>query len=197
MRKTRFCALSGLGVVVLASSTAFAQTPPPSTEAGQSPPAPEPYVPFVAVTWSPIHLTLPVFELTGEVRVMPKMGVALVLGAGSVTVDDGGPKVKVSVYEVGGQFRYYVLGDFRHGMQLGAELLYLHASGSTSVESAVAAGTAVGPFLGYKFTAGIGFTFDAQLGFERLFLAGQSSSGSSSSDAKTIPMLNLNVGWSF
>ena len=173
--------------------------PAPVTQVGQDPPAAaEPYVPFLAVTWSPIHISLPVLELTGEVRVMPKMGVALVLGGGSVTVDDlGGPKTKVRLFEVGGQFRYYVLGDFRHGMQLGAELAYIHATGSTSSESAVAAGTAVGPFLGYKFTAGIGFTFDAQLGVQRLFLAGESSSGATASEAKFIPLLNLNVGWSF
>jgi hypothetical protein len=170
----------------------------PVPQLGQNPPpAPEPYVPFLAITWSPIHLALPVIELTGEVRVMPKMGLALLLGAGSVTVEETVPKTKVSVFEIGGQFRYYVLGDFRHGMQLGAELAYLHASGSTTTQSAIVAGTAVGPFAGYKFTAGVGFTFEAQLGVQRMFLAGESSNGNTASESKFIPLLNLNVGWSF
>ena len=41
-----------------------------------------------------------------------------------------------------------------------------------------------------------GFTFDAQLGFEHV--SARASSGTSTAGDKTfIPLLNLNVGWSF
>ena len=67
---------------------------------------------------------------------------------------------------------------------------------SDSNLSAKGEGVAVGPFLGYKYTADVGFTFDAQLGIERVF-AKATSGSSNASDSTYVPLLNLNVGWSF
>ena len=90
--------------------------------------------------------------------------------------------------------RVYVIGDFRHGMQLGGEVLYLHLNDDRL--SATGEGLAVGPFLGYKIMIDAGFTFDAQLGFEHV--SARANSGTSTANDKSIiPLLNLNVGWSF
>ena len=79
-------------------------------------------------------------------------------------------------------------------MQLGAELLYLHLDAKEIV--ATGEGVAIGPFIGYKVMIDAGFTFDAQLGFEHI--SARATSGSSSdSEKEYIPLLNLNVGWSF
>jgi hypothetical protein len=157
----------------------------------------------VSITISPIHLTLPVLELTGEFRVLDKLGLAVVVGGGKVTPDGLlglPPPPAIPVWEAGVQARYYVLGDFRHGMQVGGELMYLHASAEQGTASAVAHGVSVGPFLGYKVMADIGFTFDCQLGYQFMGVGasgtdGQTSSSQSSSDSGVL--LNLNVGWSF
>jgi hypothetical protein len=107
----------------------------------------------------------------------------------------GDPNLRHAL-ELGAQACYYVLGDFRHGMQLGAELLYLHLSDAhVSIDGE---GVAVGPFVGYKFTADVGFTFDTQLGVEYVGARAMSSAtGGSASGSRYIPLLNINVGWSF
>jgi len=157
-------------------------------------PAPEP-LPRVSITFSPIHLVLPVLEVTTEVRIAPPASVAVILGAGRVTAD--GADEAATVTELGIQGRYYPIGRRRHRMQVGAELLYIHGEGTSGGATATADGVAIGPFVGYKFTAGIGFTFDAQLGFQRVGIGASSSDGQTAEDKDWIPLINLNVGWSF
>jgi hypothetical protein len=192
---------------VLVGPSAFAQTsaPPPASYPGYPPPtayapgwvpAPPPEPPHprrvFSLTISPLHLFLPVVELTGEARVHDKVGVAVVGGAGKYT--DDSVNISATVYELGAQVRFYVLGDFRQGLQLGAELLYLHLNAPDIV--ATGEGLAIGPFIGYKIIVDAGFTFEAQLGFEHVSAQAQSG-GSSESQKDYIPLLNLNIGWSF
>lgn len=214
----RCAALFGLIVVsLLVSSGVVAQTnPPPSPPAGAPPPPgypPPGYPPGVyappgwapppppaehprrvfSLTISPIHLFLPVVELTGEARVHDKVGIALVGGAGKYS-DPNISGISATVIEAGGQVRAYVIGDFRHGMQVGGEVLYVHLNDDRVAISGE--GLAIGPFLGYKIMIDAGFTFDAQVGFEHIS-ARASSSTSTANDRSFIPLLNLNVGWSF
>ena len=120
-----------------------------------------PYDKHVSVTFSPIHLATSIVELTTEVRVGDKVGLAGIIGVGR---PEG-----YNAHELGVQARYYLLGDFDHGMQLGAELLNLHITVPSGSISASGQGTAIGPFLGYKIAARVGFTFEIQLGAEYLF----------------------------
>jgi hypothetical protein len=181
-------------------AVAFAATDgesPPQTRGPRAEGRPKP-LPTFSLTFSPLHLLLPVVELTGELRVHDKVGVALVVGAGKISDTVSNVKLTASVVEVGAQLRGYVVGDFRHGMQLGAEVLYLHLS--TTDVSARGAGVAVGPFLGYKYVAPIGFTVDVQLGVEYVAARATATDGSqsaSNSNSTVIPLLNANVGWSF
>jgi hypothetical protein len=97
----------------------------------------------------------------------------------------------------------YPLRDFS-SLQLGAEVLYLHVSTNrfegATVEAA-AGGVALGPFIGYKLITAIGFTFFAQGGFEYLAARAEATDSQGNTDhneqAAFIPLLNLNVGWSF
>ena len=151
-----------------------------------------PYDKQVSVTISPIHLTLPIVELTAEVRAADKAGVAAIAGVGKAS---GYP-----AWELGAQGRYYLLGSFDHGMQIGGEVLYLHMSTNQGAVQASGAGGAVGPFIGYKIAARFGLTFDVQLGAEYLFATANASNGASTattSDSRLVPLLNLNLGWSF
>lgn len=152
---------------------------------------------------SPLHLLLPVIELTAEARLSRNLGVSVLGGYGSVRPPTS--NVRFDVWEVGGQFTSYPVGHFDHGMQLGIEAVYLGVSGndSTGNVKVAAAGTgfAAGPFLGYKLATKVGFTFNVQGGVEYVIVQAdaKSSTGATSSAEATrwIPLVNANVGWSF
>jgi hypothetical protein len=180
----------------------------PATAAAQAGSAPTGVVELghprrvLSVTFSPLHLVLPVFEVTAEVRALDKLGIAAVLGGGRVSEEATAtdPALSAPVVELGLQARYYLLGDFRHGLQLGAEAMYIHVSDDVETVSATVHGLSAGPFLGYKYTADVGFTFDGQVGFQRLGLSGEASDGTqvvTEQQSDWSLLLNLNVGWSF
>jgi hypothetical protein len=155
-----------------------------------------------SLTISPIHLVLPVVELTGELRVADKLGLGLVAGLGriqSTTVSGSGlADAAYTAVELGAQVRYYLFGSFEHGLQLGAEALYVYLDRDSTISAAATGeGLAVGPFLGYKIASNLGFTFEAQAGAQAMVAKAKSGSTLTSSSKGVIPLLNLNVGWSF
>ena len=147
----------------------------------------------VTVTWSPIHLVLPLVELEGEYNVAPHMGVGAIIGAGRVSSEDD--TVTATAIEAGAQLNYYFLDRFS-GLHAGLEGIYLHLGDVEQDTTASGAGFAVGPYAGYKLMTSVGITFVAQLGVSYLAFNAKTST-QSSSDSKISPLLNLNVGWSF
>ncbi len=153
---------------------------------------------------SPVHLILPVFELNAEVRAVDHFGIAAIGGYGSVTAQDGlGETTRFDAYEVGGQLIWYPMHEF-DGLEVGAELLYINVN-TDSVQGqdvkGVADGLAFGPMIGYKLLTSGGFTFVAQGGFEYVDYNAEANdtSGNSATDSRSdfIPLINLNIGWSF
>lgn len=204
------------------------QLPPPTTTATPAPapaPTPPPANPpkeeeeppredhRVAILISPIHLIFPVVEITAEIRLHRQIGVAVIGAIGSIdpyqfesTKPPPGIKTgRFTVWEAGAQFVGYPVGHFDHGMQLGAELLYLGIAGSaesaTNSASGTAQGLSVGPFIGYKFTAKVGFSLAVQGGVGyyavRSDVKDAQGRAASSSDSDFTPILNINVGWAF
>ena len=108
-----------------------------------------------------------------------------------------------TTFELGAQGNYYLIGGFDHGMQLGAELLYTYSSGDVSEDiSFSGTGLAFGPYVGYKVAAGFGLTFNIQAGGAVMLARGSAedkSSGQSGSGTGggILPILNINLGWSF
>jgi hypothetical protein len=156
-----------------------------------------------SLTISPFHLAMPVVELTGEYALSQDFGIAGIAGFGQMTAENNlGEEKDIPVLELGGQLDYYAVGSFRHGMQVGAELLWIKISPPENEGVTVSAnGIAVGPLLGYKWAARFGLTLMAQLGWEFLFAQaeaqdrnGQEIEGSA--EGQTL-LLNLNAGWSF
>jgi hypothetical protein len=156
-----------------------------------------------SLTISPFHLLLPVVELTGEYALSQDFGLAGIAGFGQITQENRlGDELDIPVLELGGQLDYYAVGSFRHGMQVGAELLWLKIYPPKNRGVTVTAnGIAVGPLLGYKWAARFGLTFMVQLGYEFLLAQslakdqnGQEIEGST--DTHTV-LLNMNAGWSF
>src|SRR5690349_21050705 len=82
--------------------------------------------PRIAITVSPVHLAIPMAEVTTEIRVADKLGIAAVVGLGAFR--DQATNMRVSLYEGGLSARYYVTGSFGTGVQIGAEALYVHAA---------------------------------------------------------------------
>lgn len=165
-----------------------------------------PIVHDFALTVSPLHLIVPMLELTGELRLGEDFGVAAVLGFGrlsdEVTRADGTLEdERLTIYEGGAQLRYYLLGNFEQGLQIGVEGLYVYVDrDEDETLDASAEGLTVGGFLGYKYTAGGGFTAEAQVGMGYLVVDGRGeASGETTreSDEDTVPLLNINLGWSF
>ena len=162
--------------------------------------------PFLSLTLSPLHLFFPLVELQVEGRVVPHFGVAVIAGAGSITSKSRVPGVsdqKFNAYELGAQLVGYPLQSFE-SLQLGAELMWVKVSTKTfngQQITADAGGVALGPFVGYKLVTHVGFTFFAQGGFQYMVVKADAADnlGNTASDERSafIPLLNLNVGWSF
>jgi hypothetical protein len=113
------------------------------------------------------------------------MSTAAILGVGKVT-DEG---QTYRIWEVGGQFRYYLFGSFSHGMMLGADVGYVDVNGQIEHAMDYLVGTRAGGFLGYKRTMKSGFTAEAQIG--PVYVWGNADN----SELQTL--MNLKVGWSF
>ena len=150
--------------------------------------------PRVSITVSPVHLALPVGEVTAEVRLHRTFGIAAIAAAGAVRVD--GIDNRIAVYEGGLSARYYVTGSFRSGLQLGAEAIYLHANTTGDTMAVRAEGLGLAPFAGYKWTGRSGLTLEGQLGVTYLVARAESETASDD-DSRVGPMLNLNIGYSF
>lgn len=155
------------------------------------------------ISISPLHLLAPIVELTGEVRVDRHIGIAGIAGVGSLRTSKSAPRF--TVWEVGAQFLGYPVGHFDHGIQVGVEAVYLGVAGEAGSGSAqvtgLGQGFAVGPLLGYKFASDIGFSLNIQGGVQYLVARAEATAkdgtSASASDSAWIPLLNLNLGWSF
>jgi hypothetical protein len=157
----------------------------------------------VSLTMSPIHLLLPVFELMLEARPVDHLGLALIGGAGSVKSSSSSGSEKFSAYELGAQVVWYPMKPF-HGLVVGAEALYVKVESDELSEGEVrgsGTGLAVGPLVGYKVLTSGGFTFVAQGGLEYIAVQAEASdkagNSSEADDSRWIPLVNLNLGWSF
>ncbi len=140
----------------------------------------------MSITISPFHLLCPELHLTGELRLAPKMSIAAILGAGRIT-DEG---KRSSIWEVGGQFRYYLFGSFTHGMMLGVDAGYIDVDTQIKNPIAYLVGAHAGGFVGYKFSMKNGFTAEIQIG--PIYLWGESAE---TSELQTLE--NFKVGWLF
>jgi hypothetical protein len=218
MRPLHVLAALPLAITVLfAAPRAAMAADPPKTDAPKSDPssagaetksgdevAKEETDRTVYLAISPLHLILPVVHLTGEARLGRQFGAALIGGYGGISVDDGlGGRMKFTVWEVGGQFVSYPVGHFDHGMQLGAQALYVGLSGDQNIGSVkitgAGTGLGVGPFVGYKLATKVGFSFNVQGGVQYMAVRATASTtgdSASASGSQFGPILNINVGWS-
>jgi hypothetical protein len=151
---------------------------------------PEPPLPRYALTFSPIYLAVPMGKVSAEVRVNNKVGVSALAGLGWLTFTAPPVKTHLILYQVGAQGRYYVIGNFRHGVQLGAEVAYLHDTSPFRNQYPLSSDAlSLAPFVGYKYTMRVGFTVETQLGYDLLLASGTSG--------ESVVLFDIRIGWSF
>ncbi len=141
--------------------------------------------------------TVQLFEVTGEYRVLDKVGVVAYGGWGPWSDPSG---MKGSNYVVATQGLFYPFGYFEHGMQAGLEAVYIGTTGGTASVKGGASTFGAGPLLGYKIATNVGFTFEAQAGADYLAARASASDGTISSTASSsqwVPRLRIQLGWSF
>lgn len=159
--------------------------------------------PTFSLTAQPLHAVVPALEITGEFAMSRNLGVSAIAGFGVPTAkDDQGDKFSVPQLELGGQVLAYPFGSFRHGMQLGAEALWVkfflpEHKGVTANGN----GLILGPLAGYKWAARFGLTFSAQGGWGFMFFKAKAKNSNGeeveASGDDSGPIINGNMGWSF
>ncbi len=150
----------------------------------------------VSVTLSTIPLIEPVVQVTAEWNVHEDIGFAAYLGAGG----DGGPAVGAGV-----QVAWYLLGDFDHGLQIGGDLLYAFVDRNSITDTYEGEKSiGVGPFVGYKLILPFGFTLNLQGGARFTIskdhieeIIGRTLYSYYHYGEEILPIVNVNVGWSF
>jgi hypothetical protein len=180
---------------------------PPPAEArlpsAPSFPLPEPEPRNLSITVSPLRLLVPLIEVQVELR-LGSFGIALLGGAGQVTIDGGElDGERLAAYELGAIFTGYPLETFEN-LTLGAEVLWLKLDADELGDDRIdgfASGVATGPLIGYKTIGDTGFTFSVQGGIAYVVVHAEASNAFDEyeeEDEQTwIPLVNLNLGWSF
>ena len=176
--------------------------------------------PAFSVTVSPAHLWFGALEAMGEVALGRRFSAALVAGWGPRAIDatNGMTSHWVAATELGAQVRWYPIGDFTGGLQLGAEVLQLWTAGDDESHLLLdRKGLTVAAFTGVKWVWWPAVTLDVQLGVNLLqagagwhgpdwfWRAGGSggaacagSGGCAASSGNAFPLLlNGNLGWSW
>jgi hypothetical protein len=134
------------------------------------------------LSFSPIHLTRPIVELTGEMRISPKWSVAVITGAGTI--------YRQAYWNAGMQLLAYPIGNFERGLQLGVETQYAGFAGGLppNIVTGIVNTPTVAPLIGFKWTFS-SFTISSQ--------AGAAFAPLGESGRRFSSVYNLNVGWSF
>jgi hypothetical protein len=159
--------------------------------------APQPSLPRYSLTFSPLYLAVPMGEVSAEMRVRDKLGVSALAGLGWVTFTSPPLKTHLIIYELGTQGRYYVLGNFRHGMVLGGEVAYIHLSSPFEDQVQLSSDAlSLAPFVGYKYTMKVGFTVEAEVGYDFLLARGTLDSETNRATTSVV-LFDVRIGWSF
>jgi hypothetical protein len=171
------------------------------------------------VTIQPILLAIPIGVVMYEARLTEEMSFAIFGGYGQFEYERDGETVDATVYGAGTQVRFYAFDRHlddraRFGEpHAGIQAMWAHGEGAEEDGGFMGAfGDEVwgrgeqfmtGPFVGYKYTAGFGFTVEVQAGAmvgARYSYGGEGNTGADDAgkwEFKWMPLANLGVGWSF
>lgn len=168
---------SPLGLLLAAAIAAF-----PRVAAAEEKKEEEERPKTAYLSFSPVHLTRPIFEMTGEMALSRKWSVSVTAGAGTI--------YRQAYWNAGMQLLAYPVGNFERGLQLGVETQYASFAGglSSNTVTGIVNTPAIAPVIGFKWTFS-SFTVSTQAGVAFAPLGSEARRFSS--------VYNLNVGWSF
>lgn len=150
-----------------------------------------------SISFSPIHLLLPVVEAQVEVYLGERLSLAAIGGGGQATVTSGDVKETFTVWELGGQLRFYFHGSSEEGAHVGSEVLWARVEGDVDGTGALGNGLAAGIMAGYKWVWDGGFLIDLNGGAAYAVARAESDDGDEAEDSRVLPILNFNLGWAF
>lgn len=154
-------------------------------------------LPALAVTLGlvPLAQSPRVVELMGEFTLTRRLSLAL---AGGTAVG-----TSLEAYGVSGQFRLYVLGTPRQGLDVGLQAGYGWTGATLGPLTPFRAGVSAGMFVGYKFVAPVGLTVDLQAGVQGLYrsvgvevVGFEGARLEYETQIEPSPILRANLGWS-
>lgn len=145
----------------------------------------------VSILLSPLELASPVVRLVGEWKVARTHGIGPDVAVGSID--------QVFVFSIGAQYAWYMIGDFEHGVQLGASLRYLQSNDESNGISSVGRGVAIGPIIGYKYVAPFRLTVGLNGGIMLMSINANASDTfggkATASGSGAVPTAALWFGW--
>lgn len=145
----------------------------------------------VSILLSPLELINPVVRFVGEFKVARTHGFGPDVSVGAID--------QVFVFSIGAQYAWYMIGDFDHGMQLGASLRYLQSQSESNGISSVGRGIAIGPIIGYKYVAPFGLTIGLNGGILMMSVSANANDTFGGKASATgfgpVPTAALWLGW--
>lgn len=130
----------------------------------------------VTILVSTPMITDPMAEFQAELRVDPKVGVAVLGGVGGY--------MGMSTWTVGAEGRGYVSGGFERGIFLALDVRYTNNSFPGRADPTLA----IGPMFGAKYTFDVPLTVEAKVGVA--YIQGEGWGG-------VAPSATAGIGWSF
>lgn len=105
-----------------------------------------------------------IVQVQGEVRLTDRLSGGLLLGVGNVRGRSA--DVSHTFFLAGAQVNYYLLGDFREGLQIGAEALFSSTDVEVHNTFLYRGGRTLSliPYAGYKYILASGLTLNLQAG---------------------------------
>jgi hypothetical protein len=116
-------------------------------------PPPPPYESMTTISLNPVRFVAPMIEITGEFSLDPDSSLAIIGGFGT------DPRRGAPLYTLGMQYRDYIVGSFRNGLDLGLQAKLTDAGFFGFDQHKVM----LGPFMGAKISVAL-FTMEFQWG---------------------------------
>jgi hypothetical protein len=198
-----WCCVATAALSATSASTARATEPealdPPSPVISTSPADPDPRRPL-SIMVSPILFLAPIGQITVEAPLTRHLAIAALAGVGRIAVRSTTLTTHLDVSSLGAQIQYALVGDFRQALQVGLEALYIRLQSPFMQQDPIEVDAVEsGPFVGYKRVWRVGFTVEAQVGYEMTWARVQAGDPESPAThvAESGLLLNLNAGWTF
>ncbi len=146
-----------------------------------------------SITFSVLDMQQGISRLNGEGRVTENASVLFYGGGGQLEQNAKNPLYLL----LGAGYRIYLIGNFMKGFHIGGAAIGSFSTEKLDLSAGIGSGIAAETYLGYKYTAKMGFTAEVHVGGAYRYLSGLDESGAAARLGKLGLLTALNVGWTF